>query len=87
MKNILLFIIIVFYSKTFAQDIVQVNSRRTDEVYEALKKNKSIKEGIYIKYHKFSKRKKKQIIGHYSNNVKDSIWSYFDWNGNLYKEG
>lgn len=87
MKNILLFLILAFHSNIFAQDIVEVKSRKTDEVYQVLKENKSFKDGYYTKFYKFSKRKKKQIVGFYSRNKKDSVWRYFDWNGNLTKKG
>jgi uncharacterized protein (UPF0333 family) len=87
MKNIILILIILLPLGICAQKIIQVKSRKTDEVFEAYKTDKSFKDGTYTKYYKYTKRKNKKITGYYSNNKEDSVWNYFNWQGNLYKTG
>jgi TonB family protein len=82
-----LFILIIFFSANlFAQNVVEIKKRKTDEIYHVLKKDKLIKNGQYTKYYEVPKFRKKEIIGHYVDNQKDSLWNYYTYSGKLAKE-
>ncbi|WP_133673896.1 energy transducer TonB [Maribacter caenipelagi] len=87
MKNLILILYFLLPMCNFAQKIVDVKIKKTGEIFETYKKDKSFRDGIYTKFYIYPKWKKKEITGYYSENKKDSIWSYFDWQGNLYKKG
>ena len=53
---------------------------KSQEEYYVLKSNKSVKHGSYKKY---NYKNKLVFEGHFTNGVKDSIWEFYDYQGNL----
>ncbi len=66
----------------FAQKTEKVVDKKMNETFYVLKSDSEIKHGDYKKYSRFNSNKL-LVYGYYKQGVKDSVWSYFDFNGEL----
>lgn len=85
-----LFILFYSFSALLAQDVKQIEDRKTMEITNVLSDNKKIKHGDYTRFYEYPKRKNKRrlkITGSYLNNKKDSVWNYYSFDGSLFKSG
>jgi len=64
----------------FGQQTKKITDSKNHEVYYVLKSDKSIRQG---NYKKFNYKGSIGINGYFKNGVKDSIWEFFDFQGDL----
>ena len=64
----------------FGQETKKITDKETHEEYYVLKSDNSIKQGKYYKNHNNGLGR---IDGYYRNGVKDGIWEFYDFNGDL----
>jgi TonB family protein len=75
-------------SISFSQELIFVKGQTSQgfaEQYHVLAANPKIRQGLYQKFVGTSASLMEE--GYYKNNQKDSIWKYFDLNGNLKEQG
>lgn len=87
-KPALLLISLLSLSATFAQTTKQTNVNEVlgiKEKYEVLKSDKQHKEGKYVAYDIY----RNDVIceGFYKNNLRDSLWTYYNFKGQLAERG
>lgn len=75
---------LLFFVNLHGQDLIEIKNKKSNEKYFVLKSNQNIKHG---KYEKFHAKNKVEVSGHYSDNQKDSLWSYYAWDGNITEKG
>ena len=88
MKTCILTIILLIASKLFAQTVeikTDLQKLKYYEDYFVLRADHSIKEGLYTKY--FSYGNKVICTGFYKNNLKDSLWVEYQYNGLVQDSG
>ncbi|MEM9000721.1 MAG: energy transducer TonB [Bacteroidota bacterium] len=84
MKKLFTILLLLTFSGTISQEVVEKKNRKTKEVYHVLKTDENVKHGLYKKY---SRKKKIAISGHYLNNKKEGLWTYYYWGGAILKVG
>lgn len=75
-----LFVVLLTASIVRGQNTKKIIDKETQETYYVLKTDQSIRHG---NYQKKSYNGKLEIEGYYKEGVKDSIWSFYDYNGEL----
>lgn len=80
MKRIAFFLLVLMPTIIYGQKTKLIKDDLNHEVYHVLKSNTSIMHG---EYKKFERDGTLQILGYYKNGVEDSIWSFYDSNGDL----
>ena len=75
-----MFLLVLMPIMLFGQKTKLIKDDQNHEEYFVLKANSSIMHG---EYKKFNSKGILQIIGYYKNGIEDSIWSYFNSQGDL----
>ena len=80
MTKTILFLITILPAFLFGQPIKKIIDSKNHEVYYVLKSDKSVRQGNYKKH---DYKGSTVINGHYNNGVKDSIWEFYNYKGEL----
>ena len=77
---VLLILAILVLGSVFGQKTKEIFNKNTNEMYEVLKSDKSVKHGYYKKY---GSDNKIRISGNFKNGIEDSVWKYYNRNSEV----